>query len=309
MSHHIVSIDAPRCKVYVQNGQLFVATESAINSVPLEDVASIVITSFKCDIAHSVFVHAAKLKIGVVFCESYSPVSVLLPVDRATDTQLIRNLAGLSVQSKRRLWKKTVDAKCVNQFSLALKWSNDVNRLKDMENIVYSEKESKESECAKHYWAIFSEKFTGGAFKRDKKMSDYNSFFNYAYAILLSTVLRNLIALGVDPIIGVFHTTRAHSAPLAYDLMEPFRPIFDERISQWIASLDCSAETVNDSLINKEYKQYIASTLSMSFPYMDEDVSLKLLIEKVIRSFRAAVIAQKIGIYEPWKTSITKWDG
>lgn len=133
MSHHIVSIDAPKCKVYVQNGQLFVATESVINSVPLEDVASIVITSFKCDIAHSVFVNAAKLKIGVVFCESYSPVSVLLPVDRATDTQLIRNLAGLSVQSKRRLWKKTVDAKCVNQFSLALKWSNDVNRLKDME--------------------------------------------------------------------------------------------------------------------------------------------------------------------------------
>ena len=62
MSHHIVSIDTPKCKVYVQKGQLFVATEASINSIPLEDVASIVITSFKCDIAHSVFVYAAKLK-------------------------------------------------------------------------------------------------------------------------------------------------------------------------------------------------------------------------------------------------------
>ncbi len=309
MSHHIVSIDAPKCKVYVQKGQLCVATESIVNSIPLEDVAAIVITSFKCDISHSVFVHAAKLKVGVVFCEAYSPVSVLLPVDRATDTELIRNLAGLSVQTRRRLWKKTVDAKCVNQFSLALKWCSDVKRLGDMENIAYSEKESKESECAKYYWSIFSEKFTGGEFKRDKNMGDYNSFFNYAYAILLSTVLRNLLALGVDPIFGIFHTTRAHSAPLAYDLMEPFRPIFDERISQWIATLPSSVESENNSLISKEYKQYIASTLSLPFPYLGENVSLKLIIEKVIRSFRSAVIAQKVGMYEPWKTSITKWDG
>lgn len=309
MSHHIVSIDAPKSRVYVQKGQLFVATDTDVNSIPLEDVASIVITSFKCDISHSVFVNAAKLKIGVVFCESYSPVSVLLPVDRATDTLLIRNLAGLSAQTRRRLWKKTIDAKCVNQFSLALKWCSDADRLKDMEHIVYSEKDCRESECAKYYWTIFSEKFTGGVFKRDKKMVDYNSFFNYAYAILLSTVLRNLLALGVDPIFGIFHTTRAHSAPLAYDLMEPFRPIFDERISQWIAALPSSDGLGNEPLINKEYKQYIASTLSLSFPYLGEFVSLKLIIEKVIRSFRSAVIAQKIGIYEPWKTSITKWGG
>lgn len=51
-----------------------------------------------------------------------------------------------------------------------------------------------------------------------------NALLNYGYAVLLSTVLQKLFGVGLDPTFGIFHATREQATPLAYDLMEPFRP-------------------------------------------------------------------------------------
>lgn len=302
MSYHIVSIDAHDCCITVSKGQLVSTSNGTTRTVPLEDVASIVITSFKCTISNSLLIHAAKLKIPVIVCECFTPVSILLPTDRATDTELIRNLARLTPQHKRRLWKKTIDAKCHNQLALASKWNPHHPLIAGIKNIVASDKDSKESECAKCYWSIFSDTFADGSFRRDKKLEDYNALFNYAYAILLSCVLRYLLALGVDPTFGIFHVSRAHAAPLAYDLMEPFRPLFDEKIAQWIIQNNLSTPAMAQKLITKEYKQFITSTLTDSIHYANKQLSLKQAIELMVRSFRASVCSLQVGVYEPWKT-------
>lgn len=302
MSYHVVSIDSNDCRITVDKEQLKVISTDGVRSVPMEDVSSIVITSFKCDISINFFHHAAKYKIGVVFCETYKPVSVLLPVDRATDTELIRNLSRLTPQFRRRLWKKTIDAKCHNQYVLACKWCAASASNFSMDSIAYSDKDTKEAECAKLYWRIFSERFTAGAFRRDKAAQDCNSLFNYAYAILLSCVLRNLLAFGIDPTFGIFHTTRAHAAPLAYDLMEPFRPLFDEKIAIWLTSVEKTESNLERGYITTEFRRYIASTLVDCYNFKGERLALKQIVEKVIRTFRNAVIQNQTGIYEPWKT-------
>ncbi len=309
MSYHIISIDLPDCNITVRNGQLCVYTKETENSIPLEDVASIVITSFRCNISSNFIIEAAKKKIGVIICENYKPISILLPTNRATDTQIIRNLSQLSLQQKRRFWKKTIHIKCHNQLTLAKQWNPNHHLIDVLEHASITDKDSKESECAKLYWAIFSDTFTNGHFRRNRELDDLNVYFNYAYAILLSCVLRNLLAVGIDPTFGIFHATREHSAPLAYDLMEPFRAAFDHMIALWISSNPDISENPSKCAISKEFKKYIMETLLEETVYNNKTMPLKSAIEHVIRSFRAALLSLQTGPYEPWKISTTKWDG
>lgn len=305
MSYHIISIDAPDCNISVKREQLCVTSIDGVNQVPIEDVASIVITSIKCNLSNTFLIEAAKHKVSVIICDSFKPSVILLPADRSTDTQILRNITQLSPQLKRRLWKKTIDVKCSNQWHLAKLWNKTHILLDSFSSLLKSEKGSKESECAKIYWRIFSDTFANGTFKRERGGSDYNAFFNYAYAILLSCVLRNLFALGIDPTFGIHHSTREHATPLAYDLMEPFRIIFDYKVAQWIISHDDNSECS----ITKEFRAYITATLLEPVSYQDKQFPLKSVIEQVIRSFRASVLAMQSGPYEPWTISTTKWDG
>lgn len=302
MSFHIISIDSTTCEIACSKGQLVVRSPEGLKTVPLEDVASIVISSFKCTLSSNFLIDAARHRIGVVLCEAYKPACLLLPADRATDTAIIRHLATLTPQLKRRLWQKTIDAKCYNQYQIAAKWNPEHALLPSMKCLLSSLKDTKESEMARMYWRVFSDTFTDGEFTRGREYGGYNDLFNYAYSIILSSVLRNLFALGLDPTFGIYHASRAHATPLAYDLMEPYRPIFDYRITAWI---QCLRENLTKEeeiqKVTREYRQHLVHLLADTFIYQNKEATLKNIIELSIRSFRKSVEALQSGPYEPWK--------
>jgi CRISPR/Cas system-associated endonuclease Cas1 len=119
MSYHIVSIDSPQCSLSCRDGQLTCKTAEGERKLPLEDVASIIITSFSASIHSELFLQAAKQGVALIICEAFKPVSLVLPANRSTDTLLSRALLNLTEGTRRQLWQKTVDAKCQNQHSLA----------------------------------------------------------------------------------------------------------------------------------------------------------------------------------------------
>ncbi len=58
-----------------------------------------------------------------------------------------------------------------------------------------------------------------------------NSALNLAYGLLLADVLRSVIACGLDPSGGVFHSAKRNKPALALDLMEEFRaPVADSAV-------------------------------------------------------------------------------
>lgn len=305
MSYHIISIDEGECEITVSRGQLVVATEEKTRCVPMEDVAAIVITSFHCTLSSSFIVEASKKRVGIVVCDCYNPCALILPVNRITDTAIIRNLSKMTAQTKHRLWGKTLDAKCFNQYMLSREWNPSHPLLVPMLQLAKSNKETREAEVAKNYWRVFADTFCDGQFTRKRDVDGVNALLNYAYAILLSLVLRNLYALGIDPTFGIFHQSRAHAAPLAYDLVEPFRPIADAQVATWIQALP----DVSQARVTKEFRAFIGKMLLREVPYSDNQISVKMLVEQVIRSFRKSVDAAYVSPYEPWKTSTTKWDG
>lgn len=301
MSYHIISIDAPECSISVSKGQLVVLSGEGKKRIPLEDVSSILITSFHCNLSSNFLVEAAKKRIGLVLCELYKPIAVLLPVCRGTDTALLRNIAKLTPQLKRRLWQKTIDAKCYNQFAIAKSWNSTHPAIGELYRLATAHKETKESETARVFWNIFSDTFTQGQFKRNRFTEDFNSLFNYAYAILLSCVLRYLLALGVDPTFGIFHMERANATPLAYDLMEPFRVAFDKAVAEWIT--EQRSKGFADAEIAKvtpEFRKHISLILLNDVCYLNRNYSLKQCIESVIRTFRTSILSLQSGHYEPW---------
>lgn len=60
MSYHIVSIDSPQCSISCRDGQLTCKADGVERKLPLEDVASIIITSFSASIHSHLFLEAAK---------------------------------------------------------------------------------------------------------------------------------------------------------------------------------------------------------------------------------------------------------
>src|ERR1700739_1587381 len=119
MSYHIVNIDSPQCSLSCKDGQLTCKTAEGEKKLPLEDVASIIITSFSASIHSELFLEAAKHGVALIICESFKPVSLVLPANRSTDTTLSRAMIALTPKARALLWQKTVDAKCQNQFALA----------------------------------------------------------------------------------------------------------------------------------------------------------------------------------------------
>ncbi len=305
MSYHIVSIDSPQCSLTCRNGQLICRTEEGEKKLPLEDVASIIITSFSASIHSQLFLEAAKQGVALIICETFRPVSLVLPANRSTDTLLTRALLKLSPQHVSQLWRATIDAKCLNQLTLAEHLSPKDDGLEALRNAAHSRKAHKEAICAKLFWQIYGRSQGEPGFVRERTQEGLNSLLNYGYAVLLSTVLQKLFGVGLDPTFGISHATRERSAPLAYDLMEPFRPCVDWRVVQWVRQ-NPKAESLE---VTPEFRRWVTGFPLERIDYLDLTLEVRGCIEGVVRGFRRAVLNHKPGFYKPWTQKSSKWAG
>jgi len=386
MSYHIVTIDSPQCSLSCKDGQLTCKSADGERKLPLEDVASIIITSFSASIHSHLFLEAAKHGVALIICEAFKPVSLVLPANRSTDTLLSRALLKLPERSRQQLWQRTIDAKCENQCSLAVHIAPADPRLAGMRQTAAGRKPHKEAVCAKSFWQIFGATLTCEDFRREPQRSAgqqtrsrsdcnttsrsrsdktanpltrpsgtlspsegerdgvrgpgfssdsatsedraagqetraphqpellltkeevrgrLNSLLNYGYAVLLSSVLQKLFAVGLDPTWGISHAPRERSTPLAYDLMEPFRPCVDWRVFQWVRD----HPDRKDWDVTKEFRQWVTRFPLERVDYLDFTLEIQGVIEGVVRGFRRAVLEDKPAFYRPWTPRNSKWAG
>ncbi len=313
MSYHIINIDSPQCSLTCRDGQLSCRlSDGAQRSLPMEDVGAIIISSFSAQIHGQVFLAAAKQGVSIVMCENYKPTSVMLPANRATDTTLCRAVISLPEKVRSVLWQKTVDAKCRNQLLLARHLAPDHPSLPAIESCALGKKPHKEAICAKLYWPVWGRILDRWApqknFTREQKprgTGGFNSLLNFGYAVLLTSVLHKLFGIGLDPTFGLNHAIRERCTPLAYDLMEPFRPVVDHQAYLWLQQLPADAPLE----VTKEYKRWIIQTTLRRIPYLDSHMDLNSVVEATSRGFRRAIITSQVGNYKPWTPKNSKWDG
>lgn len=317
MSFHIVSIDSPQCSLTCKDGRLIrKAPGEPDRSLPIEDVASIIITSFSANIHSHLFLEAAKHGVALIICEDFKPVSLLLPANRSTDTLLTRALMNLEESKIERLWQATVDAKCRNQHALAEHLAPGDAALAGLRACAFGRKPHKEGICAKAFWGIFGRALGDAEFSRERGSGSLNSLLNYGYAVLLSTVLQKLFGVGLDPTFGVSHVPRERSTPLAYDLMEPFRPCVDARVAAWAlgragngASHDPPLSIPPPFGVTLEFRKWVTAFPLDRVEYLGLELDVRSCIEGVVRGFRRAVLTGDLKHYRPWTPKNSKWAG
>lgn len=304
MSYHIVSIDAQNCSLSCRNGQLTFRTDEIEKRLPLEDVAAIMITSFSATIHSHLFLEAAKHGVALIICEAFKPISLVLPANRSTDTMLSRGLLNMSPRVRDALWRRTVDAKCKNQAALARQLNYADPGIEALGRAASGRHPHKEAICAKAFWGIFGRALGENKFRRvPGDNSGLNSLLNYGYAILLSTVLQKLFAVGLDPTWGLAHAPRERATPLAYDLMEPFRPCVDYRVWQWLRN----HPDPESWEVSKNYRSWVAGFILERVNHLEFHLEVKGVIEGVVRSFRRAVMDNTVRPYRPWNPKTGLW--
>ena len=342
MSFHIVSIDAPQCSLSCKDGQLVCRVEGeATKSIPLEDVASIIITSFSASLHSHLLLEAARHGVALILCEAFKPASILLPANRNTDTLLTRAVLALPEKARLAMWQKTIDAKCANQLSLVEHIAPEDSALPALRRTALGKQAHKEAGCAKMFWGAWGravqgtpdaetrgegDEGTGAAspslpvsappslapFTRERAEPGLNALLNYGYAVLLSTVLQKLFAVGLDPTFGLSHATRERATPLAYDIMEPFRPCVDWRVFQWVQNSQPSALNAQlepNSQLPNGFRKWVTQFPLVRVEWGDLALSVEGVVEGVVRTFRRAIMEKKPAVYRPWIQRNTKWAG
>ena len=263
--------------------------------IPLEDIAWIVIDTRDINITSGLLSSCAERGIAVIFTDDrHMPSGSLLPfhINYAQAEVSHLQFAAPGVL-RRRLWRRTVRAKILNQAAVLEKAeSSNFRVLRNLARRVQpGDPDNVEARAARRYWpSLFP------AFRRDSEASDRtNSLLNYGYAVLRAGVARSLTVAGLIPAIGIHHQSQSNPFNLADDIIEPFRPTVD-----WLAHEMREPDDwgdVNDSRLglSKEDRQRLAGILTHQIRIENEEMNVLNAIDQCVGSFVRSLRSRKSG--------------
>ena len=255
MMRRTIEISTPGVRLSVAHRQLVIDRPSLPKAtVPLEDLGVVVVDDTRATYTQAVFVEL--LRAGAVLMVTGSdhlPAGVMLPLD-AHHTQTERHLAqvGAAEPLKKRLWQALVRSKIAQQAAVLTHFTGAHGGLSPMAARVRSgDPDNLEAQAAQRYWPLLF----GKDFRRDRDARGVNAALNYGYAVGRAAVARSVVAAGLIPSLGVFHSNRANPFCLADDLFEPYRPFVDWRVRLLAdeaagASIDVADRAVRAALLS-----------------------------------------------------------
>lgn len=256
-----------------------------IGRTPLDQIAGVIVHAHGTTWSTSLLAELAQRGAPVVLCAAnHAPVSVLMPLD-GHHAQGARMRAQWQAKQPfiKQAWKQVVIAKVAMQAAVLEAFGHSSAPLLMMQRKVTSgDSGNIEAQAARYYWP----RMMGSEFRRDTGASDENALLNYGYTVLRAATARSVVASGLHPTIGLFHSNRGNAFALADDLMEPFRPL-----------IDCAVRTIciaRGSTVDTEAKQALARIISVDLSLGDGvtpvSVALTKLAVSLGKSFEAGAL-------------------
>ena len=239
MTDHIIDIAAEDCRLNVRNGLLVIQRDGcAENTVPLAEIAVLCLAHPRVVLSHSVLSGMAENGGMVIACDKrHTPAAMLLPLDgNHVQAERFAHQAQAGKPLQKRLWQQIIRKKIETQAALLVKLHGaDAGIGNLMSRVRSGDPANVEAQASRRYWkALFQNK----QFRRKREEEDQNRHLNYGYAALRAVVARAVCAAGLHPSLGLHHHNRYNGFCLADDLMEPFRPMVDETVVNWIGAHD-----------------------------------------------------------------------
>jgi CRISPR-associated protein Cas1 len=223
----------------VRNEQLVLKRDGeTIGTVPCEDIGVVLVDHPQTTYTHGALAKLAESDAAVVICgRDHLPAAILLPM--ADHSQVVWRLDAQLAASrplKKRLWRQLVMAKVRAQAANLPAELPAHRKLMALAREVRSGDPSNiEAQAARVYWANWLAPIAAeetATFRRDPDLPGLNSFLNYGYAVLRAAVARAIVAAGLLPSVGIHHRNRSNAFCLADDLVEPLRPLVDDRVRE-----------------------------------------------------------------------------
>lgn len=198
--------------------------------VPFEDIAVIVLNNREITLTHPVLSACAEYGIGLYATgDNHQPSGVFLPFQsHSRATRMLRLQLDLDKPTGKRAWATIVQAKITNQaFCMKTLRAGDHERLESYVRRVRSgDTGNMEAQASAYYFPHVM----GRSFARAQE-TWANAALDYGYAVMRGACARALVAHGLLPTIGLFHSSEQNAFNLADDLIEPYRPIVDLHVA------------------------------------------------------------------------------
>jgi len=203
--------------------------------------------------------------------------------------QVFKYQMAASMPLKKQLWQQTIIEKIKNQGYLLKQITQNKNNFDFLASKVLSgDTTNMEAVAANFYWKSFFEI----SFKRER-FGDYpNNFLNYGYAILRAATARALSGSGLLNTLGIHHKSKYNAFALADDIMEPFRPIVDERVFELMQGYD-------EQELNTQIKSELLQVLTRTVYFKTEKSPLMVALQKTASSLQQCFSGERKKIKYP----------
>ncbi len=212
-------------RIGLRNQQLLVAQADAETTIPIEDIAYLVLDTPQTTLTGAVLTALAEANVVLIQSDArHHPAMMALPFHGHHKQAEIAHLQiETTAPFRKRTWQLIVKAKIDNQRSHLASLGRDPGVLPALITRVKSgDPENLEAQAARAYWSRLFENY-----RRNDEADLRNSMLNYGYAIVRAALARAITAAGLIPAFGLHHASVTNAFNLADDLIEPFRPSVD----------------------------------------------------------------------------------
>lgn len=289
-----------KTSITAKNLQLNIKSEIRESNIPIEDIGFLVLDHQEIYISLPAMNLLIENNTALILCsKNHMPNGMFLNLNsHHIQQEVFKNQIDASVPLKKQLWQQTIFEKITNQGELLKKITNKTNTLGFLASKVLSgDTTNMEGVAAQQYWKSFFEI----DFKRER-FGDYpNNFLNYGYAILRAATARALSGSGLLNTLGIHHKSKYNAFALADDIMEPFRPLIDEKVHEIMQNYE---EQELTTAIKSELLQILTRTVY----FKEEKSPLMVALQKTASSLQQCYMGKRKKIKYPqlWNSTPTE---
>lgn len=280
-----------KASLTTKNLQLVVKTDTRESTIPIEDIGYIVIDNPEIYLSIPALNLLIDNNTAVIICNTnHLPNGMFLNLNsHHIQQEIFKNQINATVPLKKQLWQQTIVEKIKNQGILLEKITSKKNNFDFLASKVLSgDTTNMEGVAASFYWKSFFEH----DFKRER-FGDYpNNFLNYGYALLRAATARALSGSGLLNTLGIHHKSKYNAFALADDIMEPYRPIVDEKVFELM-------NHYNEQELNTQLKAELIQILTRTVYFKDEKSPLMVALQKTASSLQQCYMGDRKKIKYP----------
>lgn len=258
---------------------LVVRAGDSVQRINIDEIALLMIETPTVSLTAYLLCELSAHKVNVIFCDNKrNPDGMYIPFYGSHDTsRKVKMQMGWTDDARKTIWASVVRQKIIGQSCILdyMKKNDAADMLRTYASeIVTGDSTNREGFAAKVYFnCLFGKDFT-----RQDKENPINAQLNYGYAVLLSTVCREIVNQGYITQVGIHHENVFNEFNLACDLMEPFRPFIDYLVLK-----------MNHDDLKKEDKEEFVGFLNRQVSFDNKVQLIQNVIPQYVKSVLDAI--------------------